>query len=74
MQLSVAAVYLPKLCPSILTYVHPDVQVLEDAMTYSSSLIYSFWVIAPCRTGINPHLAEITASIFRARKKILELP
>lgn len=61
-------------CPFILTYVHPDVQVLEDAMTYSSSLIHSFWVTAPCRTGINNHLAEITASIFKASTKIFELP
>jgi hypothetical protein len=74
MQLSVAAVYLPKLCLFILTYLHPDVQVLEDAMTYGSSLIHSFWVTAPCRTRINHHLAEITASIFKASTKILELP
>jgi hypothetical protein len=73
MQLSVAAVYLPKVCPFIWTYAHPDVQVLENATTYSSSLKHSFWATAPCRTGINHHLTEITASIFKASTKILEL-
>jgi hypothetical protein len=64
MQLSVAAVYLPKLFPCICTYAHPDVQDLEDATTYISSPIHSFWVTAPCRTGINNQLTEITDPIF----------